>query len=387
MRGRQAEEEAASGAVPARQASAAVLIVENGGFFTTVQDLGRPGYRASGVPPAGAMDPEALRIANRLVGNPPGAAALEITLAGPALRLTEGRLVALMGAPGPAEAVFPDGRVEAVPFGRPFFLPSGGRLRIGRLGGARAYVAVAGGIAVPPVLSSRSTYLPARFGGLEGRRLVAGDRLPLGGGGLSALPPDAARAALRAWGRARPAAAFFPAEHAVTVLRFLPGPEWDWLTEAAQAAFLGEVFTVSPASNRMGARLKGPPLPLSRREELFSAAVDFGVVQLPPGGGPIVLLSDHQTTGGYPRIGAVIAVDRPLLAQLRPGDRVAFYAVGRPAALRWRMERRRHLRQLEAAIALRWAAALAAAGLRPDAFDPAASLARADAAAGGTTTA
>ncbi|MBE3595907.1 MAG: biotin-dependent carboxyltransferase family protein [Hydrogenibacillus sp.] len=358
------------------------IVVEKGGLLSTVQDLGRHGYRSQGVPPAGAMDVRALRLANALVGNPPDAAALEVTIDGPVLRFLEGRLVAVAGgAPvlsvrhqrrgedqavkrsdagsteverqGEASVADPGGAPDV---GRPFFVPAGGRLHIGALKtGARALVAVAGGIDVPVVLGSRSTYLPARFGGHHGRPLTPGDVLPLGNQALGTLPEAAACAAANRWRRVRLATDLLHGPHDVYEVRFIPGPEWGWLDERAQAAFVGAVFTVHPQSNRMGYRLSGPVLHLQFDAPLYSAAVDWGTIQLPPDGRPIVLMADHQTTGGYPRIGSVAAVDRSLLSQLRPGDRLAFVRIGHAQAealLRAEMLR---IRTAEKAIRLKWA--------------------------------
>ena len=274
------------------------ITVVNPGLFTTIQDLGRPGHRAAGVPLSGAADPVSLQLANRLVGNPATAAALEITLLGPDLRFERDSVVALTGAmfPGMPSAA-------AVP------VCAGETLSLGHAStGCRGYLAVAGGIDVPAVLSSRSTFSPAKLGGLRGLPLAAGDALPVGGArGVSSVPG----------GEGRP-----------TVVRPMGGPVTLRMIPGEQFAFAGESLwsashTTSSRSDRMGVRLDGPSLGGGDAAgSLPSVAVLPGTVQLPPDGKPIVLLADAQTIGGYPVIGHVIAADLPRVAQLRPGDRV-----------------------------------------------------------------
>lgn len=272
------------------------------GLFTTIQDLGRPGHRASGVPLCGAADPGALRRANRLVGNPADAAGLELTLLGPDLRFDQDTLVALEGATFPG-----------CPWGHAFPVRAGDVISLGHATtGCRGLLAVAGGIDVEPVLGSRSTFVPARLGGLHGAPLIAGDELPIGDSrGRPVSPADPAAAAERGG--------------AVT-LRLIPGTEFDACGDAIWSA----THTASSRSDRMGVRLEGPPLGLEGdRGSLPSVAVLPGTVQLPPDGRPIILLADAQTIGGYPVIGHVITADLPLVAQLRPGDAVRW----RPATI------------------------------------------------------
>lgn len=289
------------------------------GLLTTVQDAGRPGFQDQGVPVGGAADPVALRIANLLVGNPPDAAGLEMTLAGPRIHFARDALIALAGAAMPATT----GGGE-IGFWRPVWVGAGETLDLGAArAGCRAYLAFAGGIDVPVVLGGRGTYLPARFGGLEGRALRAGDRLPLG-------EPGARSAALRAVLEARGEAPWWigpdalPAYGADPLLHLIPGTHTGALTAGARALLFTERFRVGPNSDRMGCRLNGPQLAFSAPMELSSEGVAPGTVQLPPGGSPIVLMADGGTTGGYPRIGHVATADLPLLAQLRPGDSLRF---------------------------------------------------------------
>jgi KipI family sensor histidine kinase inhibitor len=275
--------------------------VVRSGLFTTVQDLGRRGHRGRGVVQSGAADPFALRLANLLVGNPDDAAGLELTLLGPELRFSHDSLVALGGAD-----------FLALPRWQPVFVQAGTVLTFGHArAGCRGYLAVAGGIDVPLVLGSRSTYVRAEIGGLRGRALRDGDTLP-----VPATPRHAQ-------GRWHVDERIVPAYSTAPVLRVLRGAHAD---QFGRALFDGE-FKVTAHSDRMGVRVAGAPLTRNTSAELISSAVAPGTIQVPPDGNPIVLLADAQTIGGYPQIAHVIAVDQPLAAQLRPGDRVTFVEV------------------------------------------------------------
>ncbi|HEY9225190.1 MAG TPA: biotin-dependent carboxyltransferase family protein [Gemmatimonadaceae bacterium] len=302
------------------------LRIVTGGLQTTVQDLGRVGFQRKGVPVGGAMDRVALRLANILVGNDDNAACLEAALIGPSLRIERDSVIALTG--GDLEATL-DG--DAVPLWRPLWVRAGGTLRFGQPRvGCRAYLAIAGGIDVPTVFGSRSTYLRASFGGCDGRALKAGDLLFARG-----LTPLAQRItnSLRA-----PDRRVSPARWSVSVgvrpsyaddavVRVVEGAHTRAMTDAAYQALTTATFRVSSTSDRMGYRLEGQELTLREPLELLSEGTTFGTVQLPPGGAPIVLMADAQTTGGYPRIGEVSSVDLPLIAQLKPGDRLRFQLV------------------------------------------------------------
>ncbi len=278
------------------------------GLLTTVQDGGRYGWARYGIPPSGAVDEVALRIANMLVDNAPDAAGLEITLSGPTLRALRPLSVALSGA---RFEVRRNG-VQPVPFHESFTLQAGDVLTFGRCyQGVRAYLAVRGGLALPAFLGSQSTYVPGGFGGLEGRALRAGDVLPVC---AAPLLTD-----VRRW----PAHALPPYSTAPT-LRVIPGPQADHFPQEAWTVFLSAPYTVSPRSDRMGARLEGPRLTHRGAAEIISDGVVTGSVQVPPDGQPIVLLADHQTTGGYAKIATVIRADVPLLAQCPPGAVVRF---------------------------------------------------------------
>lgn len=277
------------------------------GLLTTVQDLGRTGYAALGVPPSGAMDGLALRLANRLVGNPDHFAALELTIAGPELRFEADAWIAMTGARFDAE--LDDG---AAPHGESFPVRRGEALQLGRsLEGARGYLAVSGGLDVPLVLGSRSTFVAGGFGGLDGRPLRAGDRLAFG-------PPTAERKRRRLRSDALPRYA------AQTALRVVAGPEVEAFTAAARRSFFAASYRVSPRSDRMGLRLEGPRVEHVGGADRFPEGIAPGAIQVPADGAPIVLAVDRPTTGGYAQIGTVITADIWRLGQAKPGDRFRF---------------------------------------------------------------
>lgn len=282
------------------------------GFLTTVQDAGRWGWLRFGVPPSGPLDAAAFNAANALTGNAPHAAGLEITWIGPTLRVTRDALIAVCGA----DFELWVGRLP-VPTWHSVVMRAGQVLRFGaRRSGARAYLAVDGGIALPPYLGSQATYLPGGFGGLEGRALRAGDQLP-----LHPANGDPFARAGRAWPRAQR-----PPYSAAPLLRVILGPQAETFSETGIATFLNATYTLSPTSDRMGARLVGPAIAHARETSIVSDGVIAGCIQTPPDGQLIIMLADHQTTGGYPKIATVIQADLPLLAQLMPGDRVRFQA-------------------------------------------------------------
>lgn len=277
--------------------------VLHAGLFTTVQDLGRPGYRDSGVPLSGAADSVSLRLANLLVGNPENAAGLECTLVGPTLRFERDATVALVGAEFPG---LPQALATRIAAGTVVSLGHANQ-------GCRGYLAIAGGIDVEPVLGSRSTLVTVGLGGFAGRSLAKGDILSFG-------EPD--RTLLRYGSRSlvrRLAMSERP-----SILRIIPGDR----AAAFDKAVWSRTYHVSSRSDRMGVRLDGPALDAAADAGgMASVAVFPGTVQIPPDGRPIVLLADAQTSGGYPVLGQVIEADLPKAAQLRPGDDVRFKPV------------------------------------------------------------
>lgn len=284
------------------------MTVVRAGALTTVQDLGRPGHAHLGVPRSGALDVPAHRLANRLVGNPQTAAALETTVSGCAIRPARPLVVAVTGAPC---AVRIDGRPAA--WGAPVRVPAAAVLEVGAATrGLRSYLAVAGGVAVPPVLGSRATDL---LSGLGPKPLADGDDLPVGApygpsGSVDALP--------------------YPGPGPELVLPVALGPREDWFTPDALATLAAGRYTVSPASNRIGLRTLGPALQRARGGELPSEGMVLGAVQVPPDGRPVVFLADHPTTGGYPVIGVVPEDSLAAAAQSPPGTRVRFVPVRAP---------------------------------------------------------
>ena len=278
------------------------------GMLTTIQDAGRWGLQSHGVPVAGPMDPVAHRLANALVGNTRDAALLEVTLLGPELEFEDERLAAVTGA---EFDLLLDGR--PVPLQAPFTVAAGSRLKFGpRRRGARAYLAVSGGITVPPTLGSRATHLVSGMGGIDGRALIAGDRLPLGDPSSPrrvVLPPGSAIAAL-------------PDHHAT--IRVLPGPQVDYFASDALDVLQSAPYVIAQNSDRMGFRLEGPRLTHARGADIISDATPLGVLQVPASGQPILLMADRQTTGGYPKIATVIAADMTIAGQLSPSDTITF---------------------------------------------------------------
>jgi antagonist of KipI len=295
------------------------------GLLTSVQDLGRYGHQEFGVPVAGPMDSFSHRLANQLVGNDAADATLEVTLIGPELVIEAETTVAIAGAQFETTC---DGR--PVPMGASFAVQPGQRLKFGRLvQGARAYLAVAGGILTTPVLGSRATHLVSRMGGLDGRALLAGDRLPVLAKAGSRPMRKAVGLTLPTSGRAR--------------LRVVPGPQDEWFPPEAKRMMAGVSFRVSPRSNRMAYRLEGPPLPRIREGDLISEPVGLGAIQIPAAGEPILLMADRQTAGGYPKIGHVISADLPLAGQLAPGDFIEFILCSRQEAVTALIARERQL--------------------------------------------
>jgi len=299
------------------------VTVLNPGLFTTIQDAGRWGQQDRGVPVSGPMDRRSYRLANALVGNPPGAAALEATLLGPELRIEQPARVAIAGADLGASI---DGTALAADSMRT--CGAGSVLRFGeRRHGTRVYIALDGGIDVPLVLGSRATTVVCGLGGVDGRALKAGDRLQLGesmqpGGNASGFAPQVIEGGAR--------------------LRIMRGPQDEYFDQSALDLLQRTRFTISPQSDRMGYRLVGSErsrLTMQGRPGPFgpgamiSDATFMGGLQIPPSGEPILLMADRQTTGGYPQIATVITADLPLAGQLAPGDWIEFALCTRNEAI------------------------------------------------------
>ncbi|MFI8415403.1 5-oxoprolinase subunit PxpC [Serratia sp. NPDC078593] len=304
-----------------------MLNILRAGIYTTVQDLGRNGFRQLGVSQGGALDVPALKIANLLVGNTPEAAGLEITLGQFSAEFTQAGWIALTGAGCDAQL---DGKPLWTGWRYP--VKSGQQLVLNLpKHGMRSYLAIAGGIAVPEILHSRSTDLKAGFGGLQGRQIKDGDSLPLG---RNATSPTQIAGVKQLLFNNR--------------IRALPGPEYDEFSPESQDNFWRSAWQLSPQSNRMGYRLQGNlPLVRTTDREMLSHGLLPGVVQVPPNGQPIVLMADAQTTGGYPRIACVIEADLYHLAQIRLGEPIHFVACTVAQAQRAKAEQDRFIQQID----------------------------------------
>jgi len=292
-----------------------------GGMLTTVQDLGRRGHRAAGVPLSGAADPFALRVVNSLVGNAENAAALEFTLIGPELEFSTDAVIAVGGA-----------ECEGLPGWKPMAIPAGRRVKTGGcVHGCRGYIAIAGGIEVEPVLGSASTYLRGGLGGFHGRAIREGDvlKVALHAPTRAELEPESSHLAGNSARLVAASATWsidprvLPPYSASPTIRVTAGAQ---LEEFGDTLFASD-FKILPQSDRMGLRLAGPFLARKTSAEILSSAVAPGTVQISHDGQPFVLLADAQTIGGYPQAAHVIAVDLPLVAQLRPGDTMRFALV------------------------------------------------------------
>jgi len=313
------------------------------GLLMTVQDIGRHGHQHVGLCPGGAMDPISLTLANALVGNESGAAALEITVLGPDLEFTRDTLVALVGAEFESD----------IPLNRPVLVAAGSHVSISRAArGARGYLACAGGIAVPEVLGSRSTYIPGAFGGLEGRVLKRADVLPLA---ENAEPLSRERYEQlknkRATSVRWSVPPFTVPDREPIVLHAIDGEHFADFDANMQRVFYDTVWRVTPDSNRMGYRLGGPALARAKTDEILSGPTALGSVQVPANGVPIALMADHQTTGGYPRIAEIASADVPRLAQIAPGGTVHFARCGLDMAAELRNDMRNRLQTVLRGIA------------------------------------
>jgi antagonist of KipI len=297
------------------------------GFFTTVQDLGRYGYAHLGISPAGAADRLSLRIANLLIGNDEDAPALEMTLLGATLEFDEGAVVAITGANCQCKI-----GQDRVPARTATQLPAGTVLQCGSMPtGARAYLAVQGGLDVPLVMGSAATFVAARFGGFQGRRLQKGDV-------LSVRKHDTLRACTL-----RPGA--LDRLHGHGPLRITKGAQQDCFSPEAFATLCSSTYVVSEQSDRTGLRLKGEAMQRREQAELLTDGIPLGAIQVPQDGQPIILFVDQQTTGGYPKIANVIAADMHRVGQLRPRDEVRFAGVSIAEAIEALREQEKWLRE------------------------------------------
>ncbi|PYU27652.1 MAG: hypothetical protein DMG32_05830 [Acidobacteria bacterium] len=292
------------------------ILVQKPGLFTTIQDLGREGFGPMGVSASGAADPISLRIGNRLVGNPAGAAALEMTLVGGVFTFERAAVIAVTGADFSPS-------VDGIP------LPMWTSIKIQEkqtvaLGasrsGARAYLCIQGGIAVEPFLGSASTHVLSGLGGFEGRALRNGDRLDLGAPNPLFRKETLSPKVLESLQPRK-------------LIRVTNGTQSDWFANSSWNIFCESTFRITEQSNRMGTRLEGPPIPVDPSREMITEGVSLGAIQVPPSGQPIILFVEQQTTGGYPKIANVISADMHSVGQLRPRDEIRFERIEMNEAL------------------------------------------------------
>ena len=306
------------------------ITVLHPGMLTTIQDQGRIGYQQFGVPVSGTVDPRSAAVANILVGNEESEAVLECTVMGPQLRFDEPVVIAIAGADlGPTLDGVPMDNYRAVRVG------AGQVLRFtGPRCGCRAFIAIAGGLDVPEVMGSRSTYMKAKIGGLKGRKLEKEDVLDLRAPGKEPKKLEARSIAPEFRGRAE------------YTLRVVLGPQDDAFTAAGIETFLTGVYTVTAEFDRMGCRMEGPEIAHETSGDIISDGIAFGAIQVPSSGQPIVMLADRQTTGGYTKIANVISADFRVLGQLKSGDKVRFEKVSLFAAQKALLAQRASLRLL-----------------------------------------
>ncbi len=301
------------------------------GFFTSVQDLGRHGFLKYGVPISGAMDKFSLQLANMLVGNDVGEAGLEITMLGPELEALRDTQIAVSGGDISVQINGQDAGMWQT-----LRVKSGDVVSFGKVAtGCRAYLAARGGINVPIVLGSRSTYIRCEMGGIEGRQLKANDEIE----GFDTVQPLTFCLSVPR--------EFIPDFSAEVHVRVILGPQLESFTEKRVETFLSNPYTVTIEADRMGYRLEGPIIEHEERVDMISDAILPGSVQVPPSGKPIITMQDAQTTGGYPKIAAAISPDLHILGQLKPNDRILFEEISVPDAHRKLREYNNKIRIIE----------------------------------------
>lgn len=309
-----------------------IFYVQKPGLLTTVQDLGRIGYQQYGVVVAGAMDSFAMQIANLLVGNEPNEAVLEATIVGPSLEAAGDAVIAICGGD-----LNPQVNGKDAPLWKSFLLKKGDILTFNGLkSGARAYISISGGIDVPKVMGSKSTYLKAALGGLKGRALQKGDVII----GKGIVEKNTIGRLLHP--------SLIPNYEKDMVIRVVPGPHIAAFSKEAADTFFSSVYEVTPQSDRMGYRLKGVKIPHQKGADILSEATPLGGIQVPADGQPIILMADRQTTGGYTMIATVITVDFMFVAQAVPGAKIRFKPVTIQEAQMLYQNQRKMLRQISA---------------------------------------
>lgn len=314
------------------------LEILKAGVLDTVQDAGRPGYRRWGIGPSGVMDPYASRVANALVGNDAHAALLEMHFPAPHILFHRDAIVTLTGA-----GMVPTVQEYGVPLWKPLIVKAGSVLTFHRRNnGARCYLAIRGGIAVTPWLGSRSTNLKVNAGGFQGRALRKGDVIP--------VHDDTFPKGITAAFKVLPWSVNYPAVYRPDdEIFFTPGHEWSWLSETSRRDVLTQPFMIESSSDRMAYHVSHRALTFRKKQELLSSAVCAGTIQALPGGNLLILMADHQTTGGYPRIGHVATAHLPRLAQLNANDMFRLKKISVEESEKMLLSLGRDLRDIQAA--------------------------------------
>lgn len=308
------------------------------GLMTTIQDLGRIGWQAFGVPVGGAMDQKAAKLVNILLENDENAAILEMTLIGASLSFHHSTVIAVYGAD-----MSPTLNGQPLRHGQLIQVRKGDIITFGHAKkGMRCYLGVRGGFSVPDVLRSKSTNMKAAFGGLNGRKLESGDVLPF---------TPFLGAPKHGWGLSTEWGLYLQNN---TSIRFVKGKQYDWFTDQSKKNFTKQTFTIKPESDRMGYRLSGTSIELQEETEMITEGTAFGSIQIPPDGQPIILMADRQPTGGYPKIGDVISIDLPKLSQMRPGDTFLFEEISIKEAQALLFKEKKKLNILKIACHLKW---------------------------------
>ena len=302
------------------------------GILTTIQDMGRYGYQETGMAVSGVMDTRSTSIANILVGIDENEGVIEVTMMGPTIEFTADNIIAVTGGDLGAKldgADFPRYQAVLVKAGQTlsFMAPKAG---------SRAYIAFAGGLDVPVVMGSKSTNLKSKIGGLDGRKLENGDEI-----GFSAP-----KTSLPNMEKRKVAVPDFSAK--AHELRVVLGPQDDYFPQSSIDVFFNNEYTISNEYDRMGCRMQGPVIKHKVGGDIITDGISFGAVQVPSHGNPIVMMADHQTTGGYTKIGNVISVDLPILAQCMPGHKIRFKSVAIEVAQYWYRREKKELNELKA---------------------------------------
>ena len=328
------------------------ITVLNPGLLTTIQDLGRCGYQKYGVIVSGAMDTYAMRLSNIVIGNEENEAVLEITMVGPVLELQKGTLFSITGAD-----ISPTIEGKAVPMNRPIYLKEDCTLKFGACkSGCRSYLAVAGGFDIPIVMDSKSTYLRAQLGGVEGRALKKSDVINIGV--KSTISSRIISNLMETkWEDDFVTSSWYvkyytKRNYKSTVIRVFEDRQFKYISDESINKFFRSEFNIDTKSDRMGYRLSGPKIELKEKLEMISGEVSMGTIQVPPDGNPIILLADKQTAGGYPKIAHVASVDIQRIVQLKPNEKISFKKITLKDAEKLFFQREKYISDIKKSIKL-----------------------------------